>query len=113
MKKWLIFFACTLLAFSCKVQKINFAWSDYKPVLAQYIDKPDSINQTSLKNCLLKVMSESMKQKKTVPPGIYMQYAFLLQTEGYFEMAKQYYELEKHNYPESAVMIDELESKPR
>ena len=112
MKNWLILFILAILAVSCTVQKISFSWSDYKPVLAKYIDNPDSTNRTALKTCLLRVMSESMKQKKAIPPGIYLQYAVLLEIEGYKETARQYYELERQYYPDSSSLIDELESKP-
>jgi hypothetical protein len=112
MKKWLCLFAFTCLTLSCIVQKTKFSWSDYRPVLANYLDHPDSINHAALKLCLLRVMSESMKQKRPVPPGIYLEYAFLLKSEGNNEMAKQYFDLERHFYPDAAKLIDNLESKP-
>jgi hypothetical protein len=113
MKKWLVLFIFAFLATSCAVQKINFSWSDYRMVLSKYIDNPDSVNQRNLNNCLLRVISESVKQKKTIPPGIYLEYAFLLETEGYHDMARQYYDLEKKLYPSSSLLIDDLLSKPK
>ena len=111
MKKWIILFAVITFFSARAVQNSMYVWADYKSVLARYTEKPNNANRNELEACLFRIISESAQQKKRVPPGICLQYGFLLSLEGKNEMASQYYNLERSNYPESATLIGELESK--
>ena len=111
MKKMIILFTAAILFTSCAVQNSMYVWADYKSVLAGYTEKPGNANRNELEACLLKIISESIQQKKRVPPGIYLQYGYLMAAEGRTDMASQYYTLEKNNYPESTILVNELESK--
>jgi hypothetical protein len=111
MKKWFIFFAIAGLLISCAVHNNMYAWSDYKEVLARYTEKPNNNNKIALEESLLRVISASVLEKKRVPPGIYLQYGYLIASDGKQEIASQYYQFEKSTYPESTLLINELESK--
>ena len=111
MKKWLILFVIITFLSSCAVQNSMYVWVDYKSVLARYTEKPNAANRNELEACLMRIISESAQQKKRVPPGICLQYGFLLSLDGKNEMASQYYKLERNNYPESATLLNEIEYK--
>jgi hypothetical protein len=111
MKKMFFLIAFALLLSSCAVQNSIYIWSDYKAVLSRYTEKPNANNKQALEESLLRVISESIQQKKKVPPGIYLQYAYLLASDGKKEFASQYYLLEKSRYPESTILVNELEAE--
>jgi hypothetical protein len=109
--KWLLIFALSSLLVSCAVQNTIYVWSDYKMALARYKEQQTSLNRSQLETSLSRIISESVRQKKRVPPGIYMQYGYLMATEGKIEIASQYYQLEIRTYPESSTLVHELESE--
>jgi len=111
MKKWILLVLVSFLISSCAVQNSMYVWTDYKTVLARYTEKPNNANRTELEACLYRIISTSAQQKKRVPPGIYLQYGYLMAVEGKLDMANQYYTLEKNLYPESVELVNEMESK--
>ncbi len=111
MKHCICIFIVFVFLSSCAVQNSMYVWEDYQMSLARYTEKPNNSTRNALEGSLFKVISSSAQQKKRVPPGIYLQYGYLLSLEGKLEMASQYYLMEKTNYPESSVLVDELETK--
>lgn len=60
------------------------------------------------KDELAAIMERSAKSGKQVPPGVYAEYAYLLEKKGSWDEAKEYYQRELAVYPESRHYIDFL-----
>lgn len=109
-----IYFAlfCTILFISaCATQEPMYYWGNYSQSLYKYKKTPNEENLKAHKLTLVKIIQESNKLNKRVPPGICCEYGYLLLKEGKTQEAENYFRLEEDMYPESKVFINRLKIK--
>lgn len=85
-----------------------YGWYNYQSTSYNYLKKQDEAAEASLIKTYEKIISRPRGSSKTVPPGIYADYGWLLikrkETEKGIEMLRKEMEL----YPESAVFITRI-----
>lgn len=85
-----------------------FYWGNYSHTLYQMKKNPDIKFREAHKKELLSIINKSHKMKKTVPPGVYCEYGFLMYQDGNTEDAIKYIDLEETTYPESQTFTQRL-----
>jgi len=85
-----------------------YYWDDYSHVLYNFKKNPTPEASEKYKESLLKIINESKKYDRQVPPGIYAEYGYLLIKKGNKEDGLKYLDLEVKTYPESAKFVAHL-----
>ncbi len=112
MKNILLFIAFLLIVSSIGcVPKQMYYWGNYSETL--YAFKKNSNDETLLKHMqeLNKIVEESNKRNKRVPPGVYGELGYLSFKSNKAKEAIEYFNLEKQLYPESTILMDRLIKK--
>ena len=88
----------------CATQPVNYYYGQYSQTL--YRSKKDETPATlaTHKKTLLEIIQKSADKGYRVPPGIYLEYGYLLAKEGDKE-ADRYFSLEATTYPEAARFV--------
>ncbi len=100
-----ICFSCLLLS-SCATNTL-YSWNDYEDAAYKY----SKVESEEHKKKLLKQFDKMKKQtgsRKTVPPGYYAEYGFLLVKEGKTEEGLALLKKEIELYPESTIYISRI-----
>ena len=87
------------------VPKATYHWGNYEKQLYKYYKNPADVER--LAEALAKVIVDG-EQEGRVPPGIYAEYGYLLLITGHSDEALVYFEKEKSQWPESAVIMDKM-----
>ncbi len=111
--KHILFFVVFLLIVSsigCAPKQMYY-WGNYSDTLYAY--KKNSNDETLLKHMqeLNKIVKESNKSNRRVPPGVYGELGYLYLKTNKTKEAIEYFKLEKQLYPESTILMDRLIQK--
>lgn len=109
-KKVVLLLAATVLAGCATEPKTIYSWDNYQPTLYQYYqqDKTSPEEQITALNLALE---KAKAKNKPVPPGLHAQLGLLYANTGRGSEARQQFETEKAQFPESAPYMDFLLSK--
>lgn len=99
----------TLLA-GCAPQAL-FYWDDYSETLYQYKKAPDDKSLAERVKSLEKIITESPKQRKAVPPGVYAEYGYILLKQGKVPEGMGNLDKEAKLYPESSIFVGRLKEE--
>jgi hypothetical protein len=95
----------------CASNKNIYYWGDYSETLYAFKKNPDDKTAAAHKKMLLKIIDESPKKNKQVPPGVFAEYGYMLIQEGKGEEGMPYLDKEATVYPESVVFIQRLKDE--
>jgi hypothetical protein len=84
----------------------KYYWGGYESSLYSYYKDPTKADQLS--STLAEVIKTSEKKNKTVAPGLYAEYGFILLQQGKRSDAAAYFEKEKQAWPESTVIMESM-----
>jgi len=113
MKKKLLFIGMvtTLFLTSCSMPKTLYSWGNYDDTSYKYLKNGDEKSTEQLIETYKQLIEKQTGTRKTVPPGIYADYGFILLQTGKTEEGKAMLEKEIALYPESKVFIDQILNK--
>ena len=112
MRKILIaLFFLSAFSVGCATHEPMYYWGNYSQSLYKYKKTPTPENQAAHKAVLVKIIEESDKNSKRVPPGVCCEYGYILLKEGNTQEALRYFDLEEKAYPESKAFLDRLRSR--
>jgi hypothetical protein len=100
-----------LLLAGCAPSKSTFYWGDYSSTLYDFKKNPDEKTLDAHKKSLLKIMTESGKKKKQIPPGVQAEYGYILLKAGEEAAGMEYLDKETTLYPESLVFIQRIKTE--
>ena len=104
-------FRITIIALclsSCAAPKTLYTWEKYHQKSYNYLKNSDEKSIQELINTYQVIISKQKGSRKTVPPGIYADYGFLLIQTDKVEEGKKMLQMEIALYPESAVFIEQI-----
>ncbi|MCR5394216.1 MAG: DUF4810 domain-containing protein [Bacteroidales bacterium] len=109
MKKVILFFTiCVgMMSLSSCATSTLYSWNDYEDASYEY----SKVGSEEQKEKLIKQFEKMKKQtglRKTVPPGYYAEYGFLLVKEGKTEEGVAMLKKEIELYPESTIYISRI-----
>jgi hypothetical protein len=105
---FLVLGAGLLLASCAPTVKPLYTWGKYEDVSYAYLKNTDEKTTLELIETYQKILNEQKGTRKTVPPGIYADYGFLLIQSGKAKEGKALLEKEVALYPESKVFIERI-----
>lgn len=85
-----------------------YSWYDYENMAYQYIKAPTTKTTQDLLETYKKIIDKQTGVRKTVPPGIYAEYGYLLIKQNRVEEGVSYLEKEVTLYPESKMFIERI-----
>jgi len=85
-----------------------YYYGDYYETYYASVKNPCEQTQAKHIETLDKIIDESAKENKTVPPGIYAEYGYYKLKAGQKADAVAYFQKEEELYPESKVLMDKL-----
>lgn len=92
---------------ACSEQTL-YSWYNYNEALHVYSKKQTHEAKADVLNNLERILKKQRGTRKTVPPGIYAERAYIYIQNGEIEQAKAYLIKERDAYPESAVFINQI-----
>ena len=110
MKKILAILVTALLCFaSCTTtQAPLYTWDKYYITSYNYLKDNDEKAMQELIKTYQNIINKQYGARKTVPPGIYADYGFLLLQADRNDEGKKMLQMEIALYPESAVFINRI-----
>ena len=109
MKKILAVTIIAVLCFaSCTTQQPLYTWDKYHLTSYNYLKNTDEKATEALAKTYLNIIGKQKGTRKTVPPGVYADYGFLLIQTDKVEEGKKMLQMEIALYPESAVFIGRI-----
>lgn len=111
-KKIALLLAATVLAgcASSKTDTSIYGWEGYQPAIHDYYQQ-DKVGPEQQIAALNETIEKTKAKNKLVPPGLHAQLGLLYSNTGHGTEARQQFELEKAQFPESAAYMDFLLSK--
>jgi hypothetical protein len=108
MKK-IVYLILVLFCFaSCKVQKPLYSWYNYNATSYNYLKNADEKSLQEMVATYQKIIKKQDGARKTVPPGIYADYGFLLLQSNQEEEGRAMLMREIALYPESEIFINRI-----
>lgn len=94
----------TLVLSGC-VSNSLYSWGKYEGDMYKYYKNPGYLEElmTNLKETL-----EAAEANRSVPPGLYAEYGYLLLETGNARQAVVYFVKEKEAWPESTIIMDTM-----
>lgn len=107
MKKIALLILTTIVLSSCQEMRL-YSWYGYEESSYQYTKKqtPESLDR--LTKDYSKIINKQRGTRKTVPPGIYAENAYLLIKAGKKEEGIAMFKKEVELYPESGIFIQRI-----
>jgi len=94
---------------SCSApKKLLYSWENYDSTSYTYLKKGDEKSAENLIKSYQQIIKKQDGTRKTVPPGIYADYGFILLQTGKIEEGKEMLKKEISLYPESEIFIDRI-----
>jgi hypothetical protein len=90
----------------CAGPTTKYHWGSYEPALYQYYKTPSQVDNFATE--LAATIRQAAEKGQKVPPGICAEYAHILHQQGRFVEAATYFEREKREWPESAVLMNAM-----
>lgn len=106
-----VWLAVPLLFAGCQSPD-NYYWGHYESVVYTIYAKPDKAAPELLAAELEQDEHKAASANKPLPPGFHAQLGYLYAQSGKTDQARQEYEKEKQQFPESAVFMDRLLGNP-
>ena len=107
MKHLGLLLALALLA-GCASQPTLYTWGHYEELVYTMYAKPDKAAPELQVAKLEEDFQKARAKNKAVPPGFHAHLGYLYFQLGKLDQARQEFETEKNNFPESAVFMDRL-----
>jgi hypothetical protein len=85
-----------------------YSWGSYEGVVYATYAKPGAVPPERQIELLEQDYQKARSANKPVPPGFHAQLGYLYYQIGRLDQARQEFETEKANFPESAVFMDRL-----
>jgi hypothetical protein len=98
----------TAIFCSCTVSTQLYTWGDYSNATYNFIKTRTDKDRDELITCYKEIIKNQSGERKTVPPGIYADYGYLLIQTGKSDEGKQMLSKEIELYPESKVFIEKI-----
>lgn len=111
LKLSLALLAVAALLTGCRSPDIYY-WGHYEDVVYDMYAKPDKASPEQLASRLEEDLHKAASANKPLPPGFHAQLGYLYAQMGKTDLARQQYEQEKNQFPESAVFMDRLPGNP-
>lgn len=92
---------------SCSSQNL-YTWYGYDDAFYDNMKKQSKKSSEKLSETYLLLIDDQKGTRRTVPPGIYAEYAYSLFKEGKTEDAIEMFRKEAETYPESAKFIERI-----
>jgi hypothetical protein len=102
------FLGAVLYLTSCEAPKMLYSWNNYDETSYKYLKNSDEKSTEQLITTYRNLIEKQTGTRKTVPPGIYADYGFILLQAGKTEEGKAMLEKEFALYPESKVFIGRI-----
>lgn len=103
------FLLLTLVA-GCATKQPTYYWGSYQNQVYSYLKAPDGDHAAEI-IALQKDIEKARAANRPLPPGFHAHLGMLHVAEGKFDLARQAFEAEKYQYPESGKYMDFLLSK--
>ena len=108
MKKGILIIGAVFLLTSCDSEKKLYSWQKYEVASYNYLKYSDEKSLEDLIANYKLIISKQKGSRKTVPPGIYADYGFILLQSGKTEEGSAMLQKEIELYPESKIFIDRI-----
>jgi len=109
MKTIFAFSLLALILTGCAAApKPLYSWGDYQERSYNYIKEENTKSLETLIETYEKIISKQTGSRKTVPPGIYADYGYLLYKQGKTQEGLAFLNKEIALYPESTVFISRI-----
>jgi hypothetical protein len=108
MKRLLLSLPAALLLGGCASQPLIYSWGSYEDQIYSMYAKPDSATPEIQIAKLEEDFQKCRAKNKPVPPGFHAHLGYLYFQLGKIDQARQEFETEKANFPESAKFMDRL-----
>lgn len=108
MKNFIIIILLAFLLASCSSQKPLYSWWNYEITSYSYLKNSDEKSTEALIKNYKKIINKQKGARKTVPPGIYADYGFILLNANKTEEGKAMLLKEEELYPESKIFMDRI-----
>ena len=108
MKKILFAVFVIITTSSCSAPKDLYSWYNYEDATYTYSKKRTDELQAKVLKQYEKIVSKQKGIRKTVPPGLYAEYGYLLYSTGKQEEGLNCLKKEIELYPESEVYISRI-----
>ena len=110
MYKKILFISMGVVLFftGCAPKRLLYSWSNYDSTSYTYLKKGDEASRANLIKSYRQMIERKAGTRRTVPPGIYADYGFLLLQNGNTEEGKAMLSKEISLYPESKVFIESI-----
>lgn len=106
MKKSLFFICLTLALSSCSTSLYN--WSKYQDASYSYYKNQTEESSEKLIKAYQTMIEKPTGIRKTVPPGIYAEYGYMLVNNGKVEEGISLLNKEIELYPESKTFVERI-----
>ena len=106
--RWLTFLAATIVLAGCAGPKPLYTWGSYEPLIYTMYAKPEKATPEFQVEKLEADFQKARAKNKAVPPGFHAHLGYMYYALGKFDAARQEFQTEKVNFPESAVFMDRL-----
>jgi hypothetical protein len=106
MKKILFIASCVLLLVGCAPQTTLYNWGKYQEASYSYVKTSTDEDLEKLLKEYQYLIENQKAGRKTVPPGIYADYGYLLVKQGKIKEGIALMKMEVALYPESATFIE-------
>ncbi|MDR3188809.1 MAG: DUF4810 domain-containing protein [Prevotellaceae bacterium] len=106
MKKILLIASAALLLAGCMPQKTLYSWGKYEERSYSYVKTNTDEDLEKLLKEYQYIISHQKGGRKTVPPGIYADYGYLLVRQGKVAEGIAMMKMEIALYPESAGFVE-------
>ncbi|MES2018100.1 MAG: DUF4810 domain-containing protein [Pseudomonadota bacterium] len=84
----------------------KYEWGQYEQLMYNYYKKPDSVKE--LMESMATTIRQAEAQQRSIGPGMYAEYGYLLMLQGKNQDAVDNFEKEKRRWPESAQLMDKM-----
>lgn len=102
-----------LTASGCATKSDHYYWGSYESLIYDMYVNPGSADASTQIEKLNTDISKANGLGKPVPPGVYAHLGFMYAIANQPDKAEEAFNMEKANYPESAVLIDGMMSRAR
>ena len=92
---------------SCATQTL-YSWGNYDDTSYKYLKNSDEKSTQALMKTYQQLIEKQTGTRKTVPPGVYADYGFLLLQANKTAEGKEMLQKEIELYPESKVFIERI-----
>lgn len=83
-----------------------YYWGDYESALYRHYKTPGQMQDFG--QDLEDIITEAETDGRSVPPGVYAEYAYVMMQMGHPDVAVKYYKLEKRHWPKSTKLMNAM-----